>query len=140
MEQGRCKHYNGSLALLMGESHCCHAGIDIRKATGGSDTGWFLRMPCRAETETQCKHYAEPTTEEVQASEAERKRGMDALIARMTILSPLIVKLKDENADEGGEGALDCPICKGVLRWSISSYNGHIRMQCETEQCVNFME
>ena len=35
---------------------------------------------------------------------------------------------------------IECPICKGKLHLSQSSYNGHCHGQCETEGCVQWME
>lgn len=35
---------------------------------------------------------------------------------------------------------IECPKCKGVLRYRISSYNGHIHGQCETEGCLAWMQ
>jgi len=40
-----------------------------------------------------------------------------------------------------GSGELDCPVCKtGKLRYSRSSYNGHIHAACNTKDCVRWME
>jgi hypothetical protein len=33
-----------------------------------------------------------------------------------------------------------CPICKGMLHLSQSSYNGHVHGRCKTEGCVSWME
>lgn len=39
-------------------------------------------------------------------------------------------------------GSMDCHVCKKkkALRYSISSYNGHIHAQCSTNDCVRFMQ
>lgn len=38
-------------------------------------------------------------------------------------------------------GTLDCPICEeGEVIYSISSHNGHISGQCDTANCVTWME
>jgi len=40
-----------------------------------------------------------------------------------------------------GAGVMDCPICKtGKLKYSRSSYNGHVHARCSTEKCVSWME
>lgn len=36
--------------------------------------------------------------------------------------------------------SVECPRCKGVLRFRISSYNGHIHGQCEKEGCLCWMQ
>lgn len=35
--------------------------------------------------------------------------------------------------------SMECPVCKGKLHYSISSHNGHIWGQCETEGCLNWL-
>ena len=40
----------------------------------------------------------------------------------------------------GKQTVVDCPICKGKLHLSQSSYNGHVHGQCETNGCVEWME
>jgi hypothetical protein len=42
----------------------------------------------------------------------------------------------------GVSGRIDpCPICGiGPLAFAVASGNGHIRAQCETDNCVSFME
>jgi hypothetical protein len=38
-------------------------------------------------------------------------------------------------------GEFACPICKkGMLQYSISSYNNHMAAKCTTEGCCAFME
>jgi len=37
-------------------------------------------------------------------------------------------------------GKVECPKCKGVLHYRISSYNGHIWGQCETSGCLAWMQ
>lgn len=64
----------------------------------------------------------------------ERTRIMKSVI-------PLTMKIKKENKGKDAHGVDDCPACGGgTVRWAIAAYNGHIRMQCSTEDCVNFME
>lgn len=46
-----------------------------------------------------------------------------------------------ERPAETINGTLDCPICnEGEVIYSISSHNGHISGQCDTANCVNWME
>lgn len=40
-----------------------------------------------------------------------------------------------------GAGEMACPICRtGKLQYSRSSYNGHVRAQCSTNNCVAWIE
>jgi len=51
-----------------------------------------------------------------------------------------------DNVDESGNfftgaGKLACPVCKtGELRYTRSSYNGHVHAACTTKGCVSWME
>ena len=40
-----------------------------------------------------------------------------------------------------GAGEMTCPVCNiGKLRYSRSSYNGHVHGRCLTAGCVSWME
>ena len=41
---------------------------------------------------------------------------------------------------KGINGEIECPNCKGKLKFSIASYNGHIHARCSTDDCVSFMQ
>ena len=38
------------------------------------------------------------------------------------------------------QNIVECPICKGVFHYHISTENGHISGKCETEKCLTIME
>lgn len=40
------------------------------------------------------------------------------------------------------EGKIDCPVCgrEDALRYRRSGYNGHVHAQCDTQDCVFFIE
>lgn len=143
MEDYKCKHYNGRVAGFGAGEECgeCDAFVNVRLLVDGPDTGWFKRMPCdiRNKTEITCVHLSLPTAEEVEASKEDRKRWMDAFMAKLKLVDPLICSLK-ESHPHGGEGVEECPSCKGSLHWGIAECNGHIHMRCETQDCINFME
>jgi len=116
----------------------CKAGISPRQITGGEQFGWLKRIPCVADNRSGvvCPSYCEPTPEEVAADEAE----WEAVIQRMETCLPLIAALKQEFSKEGGSGTRPCPVCGNNLHFSVSSYNGHVHGQCETKDCLNWME
>jgi hypothetical protein len=88
--------------------------------------------------------------------EAMRRIG----IARRAIVGELEQRLNEgddtvrmnahsEGIDDQGEpsnyvsggGSIRCPVCNdGKLRYSRSSYNGHIHARCQTIGCVEWME
>lgn len=42
---------------------------------------------------------------------------------------------------KGGVGEIVCPKCgTGTLRYTVSSYNGHMHGQCSTPNCLAWME
>lgn len=49
-------------------------------------------------------------------------------------------KAKGFGKNNGGVSEMTCPICGGLLRYSVAAYNGHIHGKCETEGCVQWME
>lgn len=40
----------------------------------------------------------------------------------------------------GGSGEIECPVCKGKLRYSVASINGHMWGSCSTEGCARWMQ
>jgi ssDNA-binding Zn-finger/Zn-ribbon topoisomerase 1 len=49
-----------------------------------------------------------------------------------------IREIKKLNPDKtkDARGEITCPVCKGVLKYSISGYNGHIWGACKTKDCI----
>ena len=131
-----CRHYVARNTIL-NRGEVCKKGIQVRDLVGGDDIGWVLRTPCCAENETDitCDKFDPYSDEEL----AEQSRELDQAADRMISTLPLSRSLKKEHP-EGGSGETECPCCKKRLQWTISSYNGHISMVCETENCVKWME
>jgi C4-type Zn-finger protein len=54
-----------------------------------------------------------------------------------------ITKIKEKHGKkkpkEFIKSSMECPVCKGILHYSISNYNNHIWGKCETEGCLNWM-
>lgn len=40
----------------------------------------------------------------------------------------------------GGGGTIICPKCHGTLHFSVASINGHVHGNCETADCLRWME
>ena len=59
------------------------------------------------------------------------------ILAAMNVASEWRVKPKPTS---DRRDVLECPICKGKLHVSQSSYNGHVHGKCETDGCVSWME
>lgn len=58
---------------------------------------------------------------------------------RLRAAAPLIEKLKVE-AERDTPLVAECPVCGGVLHYSVCSINDHAHMHCETIDCVDFIE
>jgi hypothetical protein len=131
MKKGTCVHFNGI------QHETCEAGLNMRKVTSGEACGWAARMACiqNDQTEAVCENYTEPTDEQIKASNEE----LDKLMENMKLVYPLISKFKQENPS-GGQGEVECPVCKGVMQYSVSGYNLHCHGKCKTEGCLSWME
>lgn len=145
MRKGTCKHFSGDFR----NTHC-EAGICYKEVTPRhNESGSGLRLPCHqtcafstpnqlAEFEKRgtCSKYIEPTTEEIQNFD----KVMDKAMADMMLTIPLCQNIKKEHKGKQWVGIVECPICKGSLHVSHSSYNGHVHGKCDTENCLNWME
>lgn len=130
-----CIHKGG---LKMFQTRKCEAGVDINQFSApGESLG--DRMPCfgKSSCNAVCEKFETPSAEKV----AEHEAWINRRLEEVTKINPLVSQLKKDNPD-GGNGQCDCPICENQksLSWGISSYNGHIHMRCETENCINLME
>jgi Zn finger protein HypA/HybF involved in hydrogenase expression len=46
-------------------------------------------------------------------------------------------KLGDNDVpEENLSGAIVCPLCDGIMHYKVSSEDGTIRLQCETNRCL----
>jgi len=129
IKSGTCKHFNGI------QNEKCAMEINMRELTGGDSLGWAKRMPCFEKNGTKCDLYSEPTKEELEADEASTEK----IIQEVMLVMPLVSKWKDKHKS-GGAGEDICPVCKGKLNYSISSYNGHCHAKCETDNCIKLMQ
>ena len=85
------------------------------------------------------------TSEEVSSAipsqeEAEKDytRLLDSLLAISACHED--AKTRGLKKGNGGYGEIDCPICKGRLRYSVASVNGHLWGACSNPDCVRWMQ
>ncbi|MEX1120896.1 MAG: hypothetical protein WED82_02095 [Balneolales bacterium] len=80
--------------------------------------------------------------ESLEAEKAQKeeffKKKIEQLKAGMK-LKPAIV---EKHGNHYGFGVMECPICDdGKLKYRyFGQHNGHIQLQCSTEDCINFRE
>lgn len=142
-----CVHYKREPGSPNREA--CEAGViydDLARVAELGRTGCALRLPCirshhdptkrRGEPLCECPHLRWPTIEESQAHEAETRRYID----RFMLAQEVISEVKKEHRGKDWRGTKECPICKGVLHMTHAAFNGHVWGQCETKDCLSWME
>ena len=160
MNQGKCIHFNGIFW-----HPCCKAGVNYHDAFDGKKPGIFLRMPCiqrhetpvhgkgtyirfgepsilddvdrRGEVMTPCSLYQEPTQDQIDQYRKEMDARWGKTLAANKVAAEwrVVPKPSADRVD-----VVDCPVCKGRLHLSQSSYNGYVDGKCETDGCVAWME
>ena len=120
-----------------GDEADCNKGVIYRKLVGGDDFGWVTRLPCFLEHKTTIvfNHMKLPTKEEVDEHDKKTEEWLQKTLKGIEI----IPKLKEKHP-EGGDGKAECPICHKEIRYSVSGYNQHVRLQCETDGCLSIIE
>lgn len=139
IKDGYCKHFSG----LLNEK--CLRGRDYKGfSNDGTEFGLMKKMPCKKSNEVNtCDEREFPTKEEAQ----EHKRRQSQWVQNFNKAIELIQKKhkvdieweNPSNKNKTVQGTIECPVCKGDLNYSVSSYNGHIWGKCKTEDCLNWM-
>ncbi len=150
-DKRKCKHFRA-----MGEHDTCAAGVkyaDVRKEgetieyrhnakETGTPYSQKASMPCHAKWNLHgavCEKCEYPTPEEIAAKDEQHKRSFEGImLARKAIVEHCGGPWK--KGMPGLCGSLECPCCKGILRFSRAGYNGHVHAHCETKGCVSWME
>lgn len=132
-----CQHYkNGKGADMV-----CTAGVDLkmfqRVATGDRQIKWG---PCieghkLPDPTAHCSHWVRRTREHAE----KRADSVEQAIVRIEILDPVLSAWR-KKLPIGKSEVIECPVCKGRLHLSQAAYNGHVRGQCETKDCVSWIE
>lgn len=131
-----CVHYDG-MAAVRGLDSTCKAGVRYH------DVGATMKeRPCLdghlgTERRPRCPKW-ERTSEETAAKESdESDAAFERVLVALKVASAWRVKPKPK---QDRRETVECPICKGKLHLSQSSYNGHVHGTCETPKCVSWME
>ena len=148
MSHGSCIHFNG-LQHDLCERGIAYAqfrpGIPCIKFVEKSANGGTYLKPGEKAAERRpwkydgkpCPFYQAPTDEQVQADREELERVMARFKVALKVASEWRVKPKPA---QSRHEVVECPVCKGRLHLSQSSYNGHVHGKCETDKCVHRME
>ncbi len=66
-------------------------------------------------------------------------RSLEDVIKTMSVAKK-DAKEKGFRTGNAGQGEVECLVCKGKLRYSVSAVNGHMWASCSTKDCVRWME
>ena len=119
-----CRHFTGIM------NDACEKGVVYRSVRDTSGPG-MAKWPCTdADCPTACNKREPRTAEEVDAEDREFEERL-SFVGRARAK---IVALK------APEGRTDCPRCGQGLWFRVSSYNGHVHANCDTKDCLRWME
>lgn len=130
-----CSHFTGVGAKT------CKVGICYRELVGGEEFGWVVRIPCITTEGTdhehvvQCNKYDAMSDEEIDAAIVD----MEEADCKITLFFEWFAPIR-ETAERGCVHEDTCPVCGKAIRYSLAVSNGHARVQCATEDCINFIE
>lgn len=76
-----------------------------------------------------------PSVEEV----AQSNKRFEELVSAMGA-AQADAKAKGFGKGNAGRGEIECPVCKGKLRYSVAAVNGHLWGACSNKDCVRWMQ
>ena len=135
-EMNYCQHYDPQP-----HGKGCKAGMDLKTVqvvpTGEKGYKWG---PCIAGH--TLKNPLEHCPKWIRRTREMGEKRADSVERSMNILTKVMPRISEwrKEAPQGKSEVIECPACNGKLHLSQSSYNGHVRARCETENCVNFIE
>lgn len=151
MEHGTCIHYNGGRQLCLrgvsfsvnwpdGPKPCIKWYPKSKRGDTSLHPGEEpeRRVPFPgADSAKACPFRQEPDDKTVHASRIDRDKSVAQALAGIAVAAAW--RTRPKPAEDRHE-IVECPVCKGGLHLSQSSYNGHVHGKCETAGCVSWME
>jgi hypothetical protein len=92
----------------------------------------------RGEIVIPCELRQAPTQEQVEQDRIETEQRMEKFRIVMTAVKGWRTWTKSNRVAKAE--IIICPACGGRLHLSQAAYNGHVHGQCETKDCVSWME
>jgi hypothetical protein len=140
-DQNYCAHYKPKPGAVRSDYCALGCGASERM-DAGRKAGQPNMTPCigghkAADVLALCPKWERRSMEHSIA----RADSFEEMFKRMEIVDPVVTKWRTipKPATSRAE-VIECPVCKGRLHLSQSSYNGHVHAKCETADCVAFME
>ncbi len=139
-DRNYCTHYAPKPGAARSVDYCalgCDASAMMAKARGTSEP----RMaPCIGGHNCKEVHAICPKWERRSLEHAEaRADRIENTLRRMAVVTPVVSAWRKKEP-RGKQEVIECPACKGRLHLSQARYNGHVHGQCETKDCVSWIE
>ncbi len=137
-----CEHYDPKPGSLTSD-YCalgCGASEMMKKAR---EAGEPNMTPCIGGHKTPNVLTICPKWQRRSLEYAEKRADdIEDMFRRMNVVGPVVTKWRtwSESNRVSKQEVIECPACKGRLHLRQSSYNGHVRGKCETEDCVAWVE
>jgi len=140
-EMNYCRHYEPKPGMKAKDLDCA-VGVDRKTLPEIKDRGesrWHF--PCieghllPGGACAICPKWERHTQEDGE----KRALGVHLSIRQMTLADPVVSAWRKKEP-QGKAEVIECPVCKGKLHLSQSSYNWHVHGHCETKDCLSWME
>lgn len=131
-----CVHYKPDSP--MDRKYVCGAGIKVYSLTG-TKPGCGLLTPCRyieGGTPVKCDKFTPTPVEQLKRED----EAWESRKAEFMLVGTIVSAIKTEHKGANWSGTVECPACQGKLHVSHAAYNGHVHGQCETDNCLSWME
>lgn len=138
--KGFCNHYTGVSGPGMKEQTHCAAGVSYRELSEsvGAQFVNLRRLPCvpheKPEDVVSCAKCEMPTDEQIAAHRAYLDERIKLIGRAMTLCREHAKK------NNTARGDVECPGCGKRLFYSIARSNNHMHGQCQTKDCVGWMQ
>jgi hypothetical protein len=138
-DRNYCIHYAPKPGLKAGDY--CAIGCDaLKRMNNARQSGEPNMTPCIGGHKTPnvmslCPSWVRRSLEQAEKLADDFERAME----RMEVSWPVIIAWRNK-PPIGKTEIIECPCCKGKLHLSQSAYNGHVCAQCETDDCLNWMQ
>lgn len=130
VEMLRYRHFNGV------QNKVCKAGVNYDDVSPIPCIGY---RPGATVEQGKCDKKSCWTREEAIANEKERTKHTKKFMLALNAAHKA-AKEQGLRQGHGGHGTTTCPVCNGVLHFSVASVNGHLWGKCETEDCMSWMQ
>lgn len=140
-DRNYCAHYNPQPGMRQ-QNYCslgCGASELMKRAR---EKGEPNMSPCigghtASDVLALCPKWERRSMEHAES----RADSIEQMFKKLELSGPFISQWREKpKPKQDRRDIVECPVCKGRLHLSQSSYNGHVHAHCETKGCISFME